>query len=118
MARVFLAAGASEVFTGVHGHERVRGPADLARLRGSLPGAGDFVMMAFHPLGTCRMGRTPDEGVVSPSCEVFGVRDLYVVDGSVLPGAPAVNPQVTIMALATLAADRLADGLAAPEPSC
>jgi len=35
-----------------------------------------------------------------------------VVDGSVVPSSPAVNPQVTIMALATRAAGEIARGLA------
>ncbi len=113
MARIFLAGGASEVFTTVAGHAVLRGPEDLARLRDARPAARDFVMMGFHPLGTCRMGSSPRAGVVSPEHEVFGVRDLFVVDGSVLPGAPAVNPQVTIMAFATRAADQLASRLGA-----
>jgi choline dehydrogenase-like flavoprotein len=113
LSRVFLAGGATDVITGVHGHRRIQGPADLARLRASLPAAGDFAMMAFHPVGTCRMARSEKGGVVSTDHEVFGVRDLFVTDGSVVPTAPAVNPQVTIMALATRAADRIASRLAA-----
>ena len=73
--------------------------------------AADYLLTAFHPLGTCRMGTEPGRGVVSPNHEVFGVPGLYVADGSVVPSSVAVNPQVTIMALATRAADRLADRL-------
>ena len=113
MSRIFLAAGAREIFTGVHGHRRIDGPDGLAKLRGALPAAGDFVMMAFHPLGTCRMARSPEEGVVSPEHEVFGTKDLFVVDGSVVPSAPAVNPQETIMALAARAGEHLARRLEA-----
>jgi choline dehydrogenase-like flavoprotein len=38
---------------------------------------------------------------------VFGVPNLYVVDGSVLPTQGAANPALTIMALAARAATRL-----------
>jgi choline dehydrogenase-like flavoprotein len=57
------------------------------------------------------MSTDPAEGVVAPNHEVFGLPGLYVADGSVVPGSVAVNPQVTIMALATRAADLLADRL-------
>ncbi|MBL8982087.1 MAG: hypothetical protein JNL26_07875, partial [Gemmatimonadetes bacterium] len=38
---------------------------------------------------------------VSPEGERFGVRGVYVADGSLLPTAPGVNPQETIYALAS-----------------
>jgi choline dehydrogenase-like flavoprotein len=60
------------------------------------------------------MAADPRHGAVSPSHEVFGVPGLYVADGSVVPSSVAVNPQVTIMALATRAADLLADRLDEP----
>jgi choline dehydrogenase-like flavoprotein len=57
------------------------------------------------------MATEPSRGVVSPKHEVFGIPGLYIADGSVVPSSVAVNPQVTIMALATRAADLLADRL-------
>jgi choline dehydrogenase-like flavoprotein len=75
--------------------------------------------MAFHPLGTARADARPQAGVVSGDLELHGTRGVYVADGSVVPSALGVNPQLTIMALATrLAATLLAragTGLA-PEP--
>ena len=57
------------------------------------------------------MARSAKEGVVSSTHEVFGVPGLHVVDGSSVPSSVAVNPQVTIMAMATRAADLLAEKL-------
>jgi hypothetical protein len=111
VSRVFLAAGAREVYPAIHGHRVLRGAADLERMAGARTAAADYLLTAFHPLGTCRMATDPARGVVSPDHEVFGVPGLYVADGSVVPGSVAVNPQVTIMALATRAADLLADRL-------
>lgn len=108
LARILLAAGATEVHTGVHGHRLVRGPADLGRLADDRLGARHFVLSAYHPLGTARMASSVREGVVSAEGEVFGVRDLFLADGSILPGTPTVNPQVTIMAFAARVASRLA----------
>lgn len=112
MARIFLAAGAREVYPAVHGHRVIRDTRDLGRLASSLPAASDWLLTAFHPLGTCRMATGPDRGVVSPEHEVFGAPGLYVVDGSVVPSSIGVNPQETIMAMATRAADRIGARLA------
>jgi choline dehydrogenase-like flavoprotein len=118
VSRVFLAAGAREVYPALHGHRVLRTVDDLERMEQARTAAADYLLTAFHPLGTCRMATDPSGGAVSSSHEVFGVPGLYVADGSVVPSSVAVNPQVTIMALATRAADLLADRLdAAPRRS-
>ncbi|MBK7977359.1 MAG: GMC family oxidoreductase [Deltaproteobacteria bacterium] len=43
-----------------------------------------------------------------PEHAVHDVPGLYIVDGSVVPSPPGVNPQMTIMALAHRAAERIA----------
>jgi choline dehydrogenase-like flavoprotein len=108
LSRIYLAAGAREVYPAVHGHRIVRDAGDIARLSNALPSARDWLLSAFHPLGTCRMATDADRGVVSPDHEVFGSPGLYVADGSVVPSSLGVNPQETIMAMATRAADRIA----------
>jgi cholesterol oxidase len=58
------------------------------------------ILVTPHPLGGCRMGTTPADGVVNHRGEVFGYPGLYVADGSVVPGSIGVNPSKTIAALA------------------
>ncbi|CAL9667735.1 Oxygen-dependent choline dehydrogenase [Streptomyces sp. enrichment culture] len=54
-----------------------------------------------HPVGTCRTGPAGDPGaVVSPTGAVHGVKDLFVIDASVMPGLPTANPNLTTLALA------------------
>jgi cholesterol oxidase len=53
-----------------------------------------------HVLGGCRIGSSPADGVVDVRHEVFGHPGLYVCDGSVIPGNLALNPSLTITALA------------------
>ncbi|HVV85393.1 MAG TPA: GMC family oxidoreductase [Kofleriaceae bacterium] len=108
LARVFFAAGARSVITPVHGFDELRGPADVDRLARARLRAADFSLSAYHPLGTARMGRDPASSVIGPDHQVHGAPGLYVVDGAAVPTALGVNPQVTIMALATRAADLLA----------
>jgi cholesterol oxidase len=64
-------------------------------------------VITVHPLGGVPMGRGPSEGVVNEWGEVFGHPNLYVADGSVMPGTVGPNPSLTIAALA----DRFADGI-------
>jgi choline dehydrogenase-like flavoprotein len=60
-----------------------------------------------HLVGGCRMGFTPEESVVDSSHNVWGVDNLFVVDGSVFPTQGAANPALVIMALADRCADLL-----------
>jgi cholesterol oxidase len=53
-----------------------------------------------HPLGGCNMGAAAVTGVVNHAGEVFGYRNLYVADGSIVPEALGLNPSRTIGALA------------------
>jgi cholesterol oxidase len=53
-----------------------------------------------HVLGGCPIGLTPEDGVVDPQSRAFGYRDLYVVDGSIIPANLGVNPSLTITAMA------------------
>jgi choline dehydrogenase-like flavoprotein len=108
LARLFLEGGAQAVHPPVPGpHSTLRTVAEVAAFEAAPLRGGDVELMAFHPLGSCRLGRSPEHGVCDPWHEVFGVAGLYVCDGSVVPTALGVNPQVTIMALATRLAERL-----------
>lgn len=61
-----------------------------------------------HVIGGCRMGSSPDDSVVDADHRVWGVPNLLVADGSVCPTQGAANPALTIMALSSRLADRLA----------
>ncbi|MEX0955389.1 MAG: choline dehydrogenase [Rhizobiaceae bacterium] len=46
----------------------------------------EHVESAYHPCGTCRMGRVDDPmSVIDPECSVIGVERLRVVDSSIFP---------------------------------
>jgi choline dehydrogenase-like flavoprotein len=63
--------------------------------------ARDLRIAAFHPLGTARADGRPGRGVLDGELRVRGAHGVYVADGSAVPSALGVNPQITIMALAT-----------------
>jgi choline dehydrogenase-like flavoprotein len=83
MERILKAAGATEVMT---------------------------IQRYAHLVGGARMAANPQDGVVDSDNRVFGIPNLYITDGSVLPTQGAANPALTIMAIAARAADRLIAG--------
>jgi choline dehydrogenase-like flavoprotein len=61
-----------------------------------------------HQCGTAVMGRDPATSVVDVWCRSHDHENLFVVDASVLPTSAAVNPALTIAALALRAAEHIA----------
>ncbi|MBB5515366.1 choline dehydrogenase-like flavoprotein [Rubricella aquisinus] len=53
-----------------------------------------------HQCGTARMGHDPALSVVNSHCRSHDHPNLFIVDASVLPTSAAVNPALTIAALA------------------
>ena len=60
-----------------------------------------------HLMGGVPFGRDESEGVIDLNFEVFNYPGLYVVDGSVMPANPGVNPSLTITALAEYAMSKV-----------
>jgi choline dehydrogenase-like flavoprotein len=61
-----------------------------------------------HAVGTVRMGSDPATSALDEFCQFRGVDGLYVVDGSFMPTAAAVNPSLTIAANALRAGEHVA----------
>jgi len=105
---IYLAAGAEEVHTLLPGLPAIRKCAELTRITDGRWTAADLKLSAYHPMGTCRMGKDPQSSVVDDYGRAHDVPGLVITDASVLPGSTYVNPQITIMALATRSARHLA----------
>ncbi|HEY1363133.1 MAG TPA: GMC family oxidoreductase [Xanthobacteraceae bacterium] len=59
-----------------------------------------------HPVGTCAIGRAEDAAaVVDSSCRVHGLRNLRVVDASIMPGIPSANTNLPTLMIAHRAAE-------------
>ncbi len=83
-------------------------------------------LLSVHPLGGCSMGNSSDNGVVNARGQVFtGNKNdptecydtLYVLDGSIIPGAIGINPFLTISVLSYCLASRLVDDQQQPDKS-
>jgi choline dehydrogenase-like flavoprotein len=108
LARLYLAAGALEVWLPLEGSAPVRAEADLARLAGHAPRARDFTLLyAVHLFGGAAMGGARAHAVCDESGRVAGIAGLTVSDASALPTNTGANPQVTIMANALRVAEAI-----------
>jgi cholesterol oxidase len=91
------------------GHEITR---DFARRIDGIP-AGTInegllnIPMTAHILGGVPMGLNDLQGVVDLHCQVHNYPGIYVVDGSIMPANPGVNPSLTITALSEYAMSRV-----------
>jgi choline dehydrogenase-like flavoprotein len=108
LAQIWFAAGARRIHAPINGFDIIESPDDLARLRRATLKPWDLDLSAYHPLGTARMGVDPRSSVVDAGHQVHDIPGLYVVDGAAVPTSLGVNPQITIMALATRAAEQIA----------
>lgn len=101
--QTFFAAGAEEVFLPVLGSHGLDADAFERFVEHDLPSlpAKRLECTSQHPLGSARMGVDGGTAVVGDDHQAWDVRGLFVADGSVVPTSLGVNPQLTIMTLAT-----------------
>lgn len=63
--------------------------------------------LQYHHKGTTRMGSDPDNSVVNSSLRTHDLQNLWIASSSVFPTGGAVNPTLTIAALALYAAENI-----------
>jgi len=101
LSDIAFAAGAEEVLPGLHGADPVlRGKGDVDKLRRYKMTAQDPVIAGNHVFGTTRMGCDPKVSVTDTDGRCHETDNLYVADSGLIPASTAVNPMLTIMALA------------------
>lgn len=64
-----------------------------------------FVTTVYHPIGTCAMGVDPKTSVVDEKLKVWGVKNLRVIDASVMPETVSGHPNIPVCMVAEKAAD-------------
>lgn len=65
------------------------------------------IPLTAHILGGAVMGESGEEGVIDKYNRVFGYKNMYVCDGSMISANPGVNPSLTITAISERAMSRI-----------
>lgn len=94
-----LAAGATAVYPGYRGAPLVTGPLDAAKAAPAMTGSRAS-LMTVHLTGTVPLGEDTQRCAADSHGRLHGFENLFVNDASMLPQAPGINPQGTLMAMA------------------
>ncbi|MDJ0767310.1 MAG: GMC family oxidoreductase [Ilumatobacter sp.] len=108
LALVMLEAGAEAVFPSFRGAPVVRTRSDLADLTGRFA-AGTASVMTVHLCSTVPMGSDRSRAAADSHGRIHDTANVYVNDASLLPDAPGVNPQGSVMAVAMRNARRFVE---------
>ena len=96
---LMLEAGAVEVFPSFKGAPSVRNRRDVAAMQQAFS-ASKATVMTVHLCSTVPMGEITERCGADSFGLVHGMRNVHVNDASLLPTAPGVNPQASVMAFA------------------
>ena len=112
LAEMHFAMGAEKVLLPFFNQHVARSADDLAKIDELQRDPRTLELFTVHLMGTACMGADPRGSVVDLDGQLWDLPGCYVADASLFPTAIGVNPQITIMTLATRIASRLAAGLA------
>jgi choline dehydrogenase-like flavoprotein len=99
LTKMLLAAGARTVYPSIVGARPITGEDQLSTIPGALqPDRAN--LMTIHLFSSCPMGEDQARCATDSMGRVHGVTNLFINDASLIPTAPGVNPQGTVMALA------------------
>lgn len=99
LCELLFAAGAVRLMPSITGFGPLEKTTELSRLPALLPKATSN-LMTIHLFSSCRMGENPELCSVDSFGRVKGMEGLHIADASLLPSAPGVNPQGSVMAFA------------------
>jgi choline dehydrogenase-like flavoprotein len=99
LSRLLFEAGANKLYASLARGEALSGSDDLDNVPDVLPD-GLASLMTIHLFSSCPMGEDRSKCATDSFGAVYGLKNLFVNDASLLCTAPGVNPQGSIMALA------------------
>jgi len=109
VSEMLFASGAKRVYLPIHGLTHFDSPDEIHKIYRLGVKPTDVELLTVHAMSSCRMSADPRWGVVNPWGETFDVKNLFITDGSIVPTPIGLNPQETIMMLASRGADYIAN---------
>ena len=99
LAQILFKSGATELFPSLTRGLVLRGDGCLSKIPDVLPD-GLTNLMTIHLFSSCPMGEDKSKCATDSFGRIYGFKNLFVNDASLLCTAPGVNPQGSIMAIA------------------
>lgn len=109
LALIMLEAGAQEVYPSFKGASTIRNRRDVGTMQSKFS-ASKASVMTVHLCSTVPMGEIEGRCGADSFGRVYGCKNVFVNDASLLPTAPGVNPQAAVMALAVRNARHFLNG--------
>ncbi|HSQ63681.1 MAG TPA: GMC oxidoreductase [Polyangiaceae bacterium] len=106
-ARLYLAAGATQVIVPTSKPVFIRSEADLAAIDGLAFEPATTPFISAHQQGTVRFAPSPKDGAADPSGKVYGARDVYVFDSSGFPSTSSSHTMTPILTVSRYLSTRL-----------
>jgi choline dehydrogenase-like flavoprotein len=110
LCHLLLAAGADKVLPSFRGAEPITAVTDVSAAADGLT-RSTASLMTVHLCGTVPMGEDRDRCAADSFGRLHGWSNLFVNDASLLPEAPGINPQGTVMAIAWRNAVKISNDL-------
>ncbi len=107
-ALIYFKTDAKEVITGHIETTIIKNEGEIEeKIKSDSAGQGKLLIASAHPQGGNKMGSDSNVAVVDSYCKSHDLENLYICDASVFPTSIGVNPQLTVLMLATIAADHI-----------
>jgi choline dehydrogenase-like flavoprotein len=117
LCRLLFSAGATRIHLPVAGMAALESADDGQRLLDAPIAPGRLAVSTVHLMGTARMGGDPTRTVCDSRGRLHDAAGLFIADAGLLPTPLGVNPQETVMALATRVAEGLITATDRKEPA-
>ena len=109
LCELLLQAGATKLFPAIN-QSKIITKSDEIEYLPNIINPNQSSLMTVHLFSSCPIGEERDLCVANSFGKIFNYKGLYISDGSMLPTAPGVNPQGTIMALAYRNIEKIIEG--------
>lgn len=108
LAKMWFALGAKRIINSHRNMPIVDNEEDLPKLvKKIVDDPKNLLLGSAHPQSGNRIGNSPADSVLDSNCKVHGFQNLIVCDASVFPTSVGVNPQISVMTVASIVASRI-----------
>jgi len=110
LAKMWFELGAKRIITSMTTMSIINSEDEIPQLVDEIRKNRQYLYLgSAHPQSGNKIGLDKETSVVDSNCKVHGFQNLFVCDASVFPTAVGVNPQITVMTIASIIAERISN---------